>query len=795
MSKNSTHQKAATFPFKSRLNLSLLIRYWEANLESNAIFAGYPADRIKEMIADAPELREPIEDLNVLNKHQELLGFLMSVVFPPALVDQDISAALVPFLFQGVYATPGYQRLLPLDRELQDVVANIPKNDMNAGKVMHACTMILEKFYDTQIPIDKPILLTIKDDSTGLDRIYKLEIDDRFVEILAKKKPAPIEKGIIKFLMQHPYDTALWTKYIDTKNFEFQGFMIFRLVDVTVQEMLSSIKYDLLEKDAIIKEDPIDMIEEKVRAIFNLPNLKLGLAYFDPNNNVISNHAATVWNSLAVGDEEAKLSCEDFRGSIYELAFNDRKPMIIEDLREYDQKTTIENKFLDLGIRNIAVAPLLYDGEVLGCLELANPEEGKINAITANKLESVLPMFTTAVKRVIDELNTEARALIQQECTAIHPTVEWRFIDAAYQLLDKKRKGENAVLEEIVFPDVYPLYGLNDIRSSSVVRNAAIQEDLMENLEAVQEVINAILAYHKMPILDEINFRVKKEIDKTKHGITSGDESFIMQFIKSEVDPLFTHFANLDKSLAQIIENYRKKINNELGIVYHKRKDFEDSVTMINQRISEYLDKKEEEAQQMFPHYFEKYKTDGVEFNIYIGKSLVKDLPFDMVYLKNFRLWQLILMCEIAREVDKIKVNLPIALEITQLILVHGDPLSIKFRQDEKQFDVDGTYNIRYEIVKKRIDKALIKNSSERLTQPGKIAIVYTQSKEAEEYMGYIEYLKFKGYIKNSVEKLELENLQGANGLKALRIEINKELEPLETGNKLIQDVIESLNV
>ena len=60
--------------------------------------------------------------------------------------------------------------------------------------------------------------------------------------------------------------------------------------------------------------------------------------------------------------------------------------------------------------------------------------------------------------------------------------------------------------------------------------------------------------------------------------------------------------------------------------------------------------------------------------------------------------------------------------------------LSIRFRQDEKQFDVDGAYNIRYEIVKKRIDKAYIKGTSERLTQPGKIAIVYSRDKEIGEY-------------------------------------------------------------
>ena len=84
-------------------------------------------------------------------------------------------------------------------------------------------------------------------------------------------------------------------------------------------------------------------------------------------------------------------------------------------------------------------------------------------------------------------------------------------------------------------------------------------------------------------------------------------------------------------------------------------------------------------------------------------------------------------------------------LETTNLILVQHAPLSIRFRFDEKRFDVDGAYNIRYEIMKKRIDKAVLRGTTERLTQPGKIAIVYSQGSEAAEYRDYIDYLQKLG--------------------------------------------------
>ena len=121
----------------------------------------------------------------------------------------------------------------------------------------------------------------------------------------------------------------------------------------------------------------------------------------------------------------------------------------------------------------------------------------------------------------------------------------------------------------------------------------------------------------------------------------------------------------------------------------------------------------------------------------------------------------------------------------TQLILAHSIPLSISFRTEERKFDVDGAYNIRYEIIKKRIDKVRVRDTNERLTQPGKIAIVYSQAKDAAEYMEYIEFLQNQKLIKEGVEQLDLEELQGVVGLKALRVDVNFETEHKTTAQKV----------
>jgi hypothetical protein len=447
--------------------------------------------------------------------------------------------------------------------------------------------------------------------------------------------------------------------------------------------------------------------------------------------------------------------------------------LIIEDLTTYPRRSAIEQEILQQGIRNIVVAPLYCQDELMGVLQLGSPHPGDLHALNAIKLRDVLPLFSMAIKRSMDELNTRLQAIIKDQCTAIHPVVEWRFRQAALRWIQQRKDGVSADMEPIVFEGVYPLYGTCDIRGSSMHRNAAIQTDLADHLRLAKEILQLGYGCKPLPILDELAYHVDKHIARVEAGLGAGDEVTILDFLHREVEPLFDHMRGFCPEVDEKVQAYRAALDPRLGTLYRCRKDFEESVTQINETLSSYLDAEEEKAQAMFPHYFEKHKSDGIEFGIYIGASLVEHGQFDMLYLQNLRLWQLIVMCGMARQSEQLKRRLKVPLEMAHLILVQHAPLSIRFRLDEKRFDIDGAYNMRYEIVKKRIDKARIRGTSERLTQPGKIAIVYSQSKEALEYREYIEYLQASGYLTEEVEDVALEDLEGVQGLKALRVTVN----------------------
>jgi hypothetical protein len=237
---------------------------------------------------------------------------------------------------------------------------------------------------------------------------------------------------------------------------------------------------------------------------------------------------------------------------------------------------------------------------------------------------------------------------------------------------------------------------------------------------------------------------------------------------------LLREFEGREEQLDEIIHHYFDALDPCLDIIYRKRKDYEQSVGIINRTISEFLDKDQEELQRTIPHFYEKFETDGVAYNIYIGQSLLQSGHFHPLHLENLRLWQLLSMCRITRKIEQLQSKLPTPLNTAQLILVHSSPLSIRFRMDEKRFDVDGTYNVRYEIIKKRIDKALVENSRERLTVSGKIAIAYQHEEDRQEYMRYLQYLIQTAHIEPEIEELNLQRFQGVQGLKALRVTVKQ---------------------
>ena len=410
------------------------------------------------------------------------------------------------------------------------------------------------------------------------------------------------------------------------------------------------------------------------------------------------------------------------------------------------------------------------------------------------RIEKILPVLGMSAKKFKTDSQNQIEAIIQQECTTIHHSVKWRFEAESKKFLTNKYNEKEAVFSDIIFKDVYPLYGQLDIKNSSMKRNEAVKIDLTYQINEVKKILMKAFEQSKITAYEELIYRIDTYKKDVKKGLSAGTEYKILEFLRTDIYPVFKPIKQSDPRLEALVNKYESHLDHELGTIYRERKKYDTSVNTLNHRLAAFIDQKQEEAQAVFPHYFERYKTDGIEYNIYVGESITNKKEFDPVYLQNLRLWQLIVMCQMELEFKSIQKDLATSIEVASLILVYSTPLAVHFRMDEKRFDVEGAYNARYEIIKKRVDKANIKGTKERVTQPGHIAIIYSQEKDARDYLKFLKFLHFKGLVNEDIEDLELEDLQGITGLKALRVKVDYSSLEKKNDGYTVDELMETVN-
>ena len=781
-SNNDSFLQDMEMPFRIKFSFRRLFQHWEELANSKDEEKAAWAQSVLKRLEKTPVLRTSFDDINLIEEHSEELKLLLSPLFPELTTTNEIKAVCMPFFpfFFNVSKRLGGI----MDAAGEDLQVQMRVDNPDLIYIM-ACVFILNFKFQAGFDYARKLYFDIPDNRTGLMRHYIIFFNADFSDFKINEGFVPPTPEDIEKLRENFEDTALWKKIIPPSSLDYEGFSLATLFDVTKEEAISRLKDDLLKKEALDSPEILENIQKNLCSYLNIPGLKLGFTTFDEDRGLLKSDG--IDRSISMGDCYEKPAEEAFCNYSHPQIFKKKETLVIATVnKDHAAASPILGKLSALKLESYIAVPLLYNDQLIGVLELGSEKAGQLNSVVANQLKDVTSLFTTALKRSQDELETRLEAIVQDQYTAIHPSVSWRFFEAAEKYLRGNGEKDSTVLEDITFPEVYPLYGQSDIKGSSTARNLAIQADTIEQLTLAKKVLDIAVEKFPVPIYKQLRYRINNSILRFKKALNAGDEITVLEFLKKEVYPAFNHIKSKSGEMAAVVQNYNRRLDAELGVIYKQRKDYEESVQMINNKIGRYLEQAQFAAQEMFPHYFEKYKTDGVEHNLYIGASMVKNKAFDPLYLQNLRLWQLLVTCEIENLMYEAKPHLQMPLDIVSLILVNSNPITIKFSMEEKRFDVEGSYNIRYEIIKKRIDKAYINGTSERLTQPGKIAIVYSQDREAQEYISYLEYLQYIDYIGPNIEWLELEDVQGVTGLRALRVEVIYQQKPVKESSRVV---------
>ncbi len=715
--------------------------------------------------------------LEEIGQYGDLLELMFTCIFPPIADEAESAWALgvpvTPIIFYGT--DPFYNKLRdPVTKEMKACM--IEKGEMERKKLNLELvySLILKQLYGYTFLSANSMIRSLSDLDTGLAHFYRLNLDVRFIDVVAKEALPVFDDRYLQTKPPVPEAVAWLLEHLPLSAFRFEGIAALTVTDVTMDYVVESIKGIILNPHAYGSEALHQEVIRYLNILAGSNDVKFGILPLLKVNGKPVYSDETCSHSVLSDVADDREETEETYLCVVDNYFNEPRPILYESIPDPEPG---EHYFLETlrrgGVRSYGLVPVYYNNRLAGVLEVSARKPNCLSKELLARLDVVIPLLAQLLQHAIDEFEARIKSIVKENFTSIQPAVEWKFNEIAWRYDRALQQGITPTIETIYFKEVYPLYGAVDIRNSTMERNGALRKDLQTQFRLLMAALTSLQEAVSLQLVDEMMHQTQKWQAALQGALTTADELNLNTFLKEKVSFFLTHFSQSRPDLAGLMDPYLAAIHEEEGEAFLHRRGLETSIQLINKTINNVIEESIPDLQESFPSYFEKFRTDGVEYDLYIGQSIAPDRPFDLLYLRNLRLWQLHSMVTIARRTHALLTEMVDPLLTTQLIFVHSSAIDISFRKDERRFDVEGGYNIRYQVVKKRIDKVRVLDTNERLTQPGMIAIIYFNDREAEEYDGYIRYLQEKGMLGRQVERLELEELQGVSGLRALRVSVN----------------------
>jgi hypothetical protein len=790
-------------PINSTLSVVPFVNYLKEKIDSGS---GVRVKQLKYVVDRILEHKDWDKDiaLDNIEEFQEIFELVyMTLSTPITDENEDMWALSVPFTPSLFYGTNAIYQFLQSKKGgvKKNIVDHAELEEKAMKRLSTIYSIVLERLYG--FPFDTAaqgeMIHHIRDEVTGLNKYYRIDFNASFLDIIYDGDLPEINFENIRLTEDSKHGALeILQEFLPLDKFRFRGFSIISIKDITSQHVIEHIK------DVIVNLAPGQTIYKDITA--SLKEI-MGNDYLDVSlTPVIKVNGKFVTNCFEGLNEDMQETCTRYnmpmRTYLDSIERYAKAPQIIFRKNVSEVMEGEEEVFpmlREIGVEGIMVLPIFFQKELVGILTVYSRQKEALDENMLSALEPAIPLLEQLLQTTIDDFNITLDNAVKEKFTSLQPSVEWRFNEVAFEYLQQRKTDSKAEIAQVYFEEVFPLYGAVDIRNSTLERNNALRADMQSQLELLIKLLEQFRNQRELGLINEMIYKSRRWLNQIEAFISSDDEFRINLFFEEDVTPFLLHFRQMHPVTADMINDYFIAIG-PTGIAYTNRRALEDSLQMLNRTISNLLEQMNVEIQGTYPCYFEKYRSDGIEYDIYIGQSITPDREFHPLYLKNLRLWQLNSMAIITKLTRALEAELPRRLETTQLIFVHSNTIDISFRSDEHRFDVEGAYNIRYEMIKKRIDKVLIKGTNERLTQPGKIALVYFQQKDVEEYISHIHYLQDQQILTEGIEYLELEELQGVSGLRAIRVNVQMEedhsglLEENDKQKKIPVKTVTSLN-
>lgn len=700
------------------------------------------------------------QTLNWLMQFQRHSHHLMAVVEPGTFILRYANDYFCSLM--GIAGT--YSEVVDREIRLPDLLPEMKGAAVDSLYRQHVLHLVLRDIYKIKVPslrlLDQPVIVSLK--SPVYPELRFIEFAFRSEQLTISRLDSQVDEladlDLAQLLVEDGaarlIDSAqlqAWRERLRLENYQLSGQLLLEGSDVTARETMRHIIQLLIDRDSILRPDKFRRMNRHLRSLFRATNSFILSA---------ENEQARLFAWTKRKELRATIyAMQSLAGSYFLRAAEANRVWNVPDL-SLDCQTDCERSLLNQGVRSMLLIPLVVKGmksakggrQLAGVIVVASDRPYNFDGLDCKYAEELMPAFTAALRQAI-----------QQQFTNIHSSVEWRFLQEA------ERRSWGLPPEPVVFANVYPLYGISDIRGSSQERNRAIQADLNEQFRLGLAIVEAVCQFHESSLGEQLRLDLLDYIEQIKERVTVDAEVTAMKYLGDRLEIYFDYFAQCGADALAAVQAYRKSCNNDHKSVYVARAHYDKTISQINALLKETWERWQVRMQQIIPHYCDIESTDGINHMIYVGESI--DSKFTAYHLRSLRYEQLRAICDCARTAFKLQELYQTNLEVTHLVLVQDLTVDIFHEEStEKLFEVRGTRDIRYEIVKKRIDKAVDEQEGTRITQPGMLTLVYSTEEEWAEYQQYLRYLAREGWVDTKIHGNTVEPLQGITGLKYARV-------------------------
>lgn len=738
------------------------------------------------------QLQQWVEQLDWLNYVQRCSRLLVAVIEPMTLSLRSANDYFCQLA--GVAIDPANSDAVNSSTHgetgLQRLLSKLDNTAVQRLYCRHLLHLVFRDFYQVEPQgfrlLDEPVMVSLQSPLYGEPRYIEFWL--RSEQLTIARRNASMDEFAELGLQQltaaelaakltDPNQLYELEQHFRPENYQIEGWLLLEGLDVTEREIIHRITQLLIDRDSILQPQKFAEIDQQMRSLFRANKTVL--------LSIEAEQTRLFMGSVSQDLDTQMYSLESLRNSHFLRAVETNRVIAVPDLA-VDCHTECGRRLLALGVRSLLLIPLIAEAiaiselnssqtstqtskskiqnssdvpRTIGLVGLLSDRPNQFDALDCRRAEQLIPVFTTA-------LTAAQRQLVQRRFIAnIHPAVEWRFWQEA------ERRSLGLPPEPIVFTDVYPLYGISDIRGSSEERNRAIQADLLEQFRLGLAIVEAACAKQETALGEQLRLDLLGYSQQLQQGVTVDAEVSWIRYLHDHFEVYFDYFEQCGEATQAAVAAYRSACENEHACVYQARAQYDETVNKINTLLRDTWDRWQVRMQQITPHYCDVEATDGIDHMIYAGKSI--DPKFGSFQLRSLRYEQLRALCDCARTALRLQKQYGTRMQVAHLVLVQD--IAVDIFHDEKTerlFDVRGTRDTRYEIVKKRIDKAIDLQAQTRITQPACLTVVYSTDEEWAEYQQYFRYLTREGWLEDAIDSGTVQPLQGVSGLKYARAHV-----------------------